>query len=42
VHQRIGRRALFSGLAAMLLILMYLSLAIGYRLYSPGEICRDP
>jgi iron complex transport system permease protein len=40
VHQRIGRRALFSGLAAMLLILMYLSLAIGYRLYSPGEIWR--
>jgi len=38
VHQRIGRRALFSGLAAMLLILMYLSLAIGYRLYSPVEI----
>ncbi|WP_432285936.1 iron ABC transporter permease [Aminobacter sp. BA135] len=40
MHQRIGRRALFSGLAAMLLILMYLSLAIGYRLYSPGEIWR--
>lgn len=40
MHQRIGRRALFSGLAVLLLILIYLSLAIGYRLYSPGEIWR--
>ncbi|WP_436124332.1 FecCD family ABC transporter permease [Aminobacter sp. LjRoot7] len=36
--RRIGRHALFLGLAVLLLILMYLSLAIGYRLYSPAEI----
>lgn len=35
---RIGQRALFIGLALLLLVLMYLSLAIGYRSYSPAEI----
>jgi iron complex transport system permease protein len=38
--QRIGRRALFAGMGMLLLILMYLSLAIGYRFYPPGEIWR--
>ena len=34
----IGQHALFIGLALLLLILMYLSLAIGYRSYSSAEI----
>ncbi|AWC21535.1 putative siderophore transport system permease protein YfiZ precursor [Aminobacter sp. MSH1] len=37
-HPRIGHRSLFAGLALLLLGLMYLSLALGYRLYSPEEI----
>ena len=37
-HWRIGHRALFAGLALLLLVLTYLSLALGYRLYSPAEI----
>ncbi|PWK76051.1 iron ABC transporter permease [Aminobacter sp. AP02] len=35
---RIGQRALFLLLGASLLVLMYLSLALGYRLYAPTEI----
>lgn len=35
---RIGHRALFLLLGAALVVLMYLSLALGYRLYSPAEI----
>ncbi|WP_269931806.1 FecCD family ABC transporter permease [Aminobacter sp. HY435] len=37
-HWRIGHRALFLLLGVSLLVLMYLSLALGYRLYSPAEI----
>lgn len=37
-HWRIGYRSLFAGLALLLLVLVYLSLALGYRLYSPPEI----
>lgn len=37
-HQRLSPRALFASLAMALCLLAYLSVAIGYRLYTPAEI----